>query len=246
VQQHVLAINETLGEHAIPMPATLIADISDAMKGKRSFASMQEAVDTVAANAKVDASQSAERIRANIRVMEMEMGTHAALFPDRVQLCSTKSAEDLRNLMAARISQHQQAEQERLDAEREKILKEEEARAQKAAAEQAAQAAQTPAVEQQPESPAAAAAPVRAAPTAVASAPAPSATPREAVKIKLGDINARIAPLSISADGLALLGFKPINATGAAKLYDQAQFPDMCRAMIHGLQDAADQYPLAA
>ncbi|KAG1372345.1 hypothetical protein G6F60_015607 [Rhizopus arrhizus] len=73
-----------------------------------------------------------------------------------------------------------------------------------------------------------------------------AATPREVVKIKLGDINARIAPLSISADGLALLGFKPINATGAAKLYDQAQFPAMCRAMIDGLQDAANSYPLAA
>ncbi|HEL5053063.1 TPA: YqaJ viral recombinase family protein [Stenotrophomonas maltophilia] len=251
VQQHVLAINETLGEHAIPMPATLIADINDAMKGKRSFSSMQEAVDAVAANAKVDASQSAERIRANIRVMEMEVGTHAALFPDRVQLCSTKSAEDLRNLMAARISQHQQAEQDRLDAEREKIRKEEEERAQKAAAaEQAAQAAHTAAAQQQTEpvaaAPAATAAPVRTAPTAVTSAPASNAAPREVVKIKLGDINARIAPLSISADGLALLGFKPINATGAAKLYDQAQFPDMCRAMIHGLQDAAEQYPLAA
>ncbi|WP_401728043.1 YqaJ viral recombinase family protein [Stenotrophomonas muris] len=251
VQQHVLAINETLGEHAMPMPATLIADINDAMKGKRSFSSMQEAVDAVAANAKVDASQSAERIRANIRVMEMEVGTHAALFPDRVQLCSTKSAEDLRNLMAARISQHQQAEQDRLDAEREKIRKEEEERAQKAAAaEQAAQAAQTAAAQQQTEpvaaAPAATAAAVGTAPTAVTSARAPNAAPRELVKIKLGDINARIAPLSISADGLALLGFKPINATGAAKLYDQAQFPDMCRAMIHGLQDAADQYPLAA
>lgn len=256
VQQHVLAINETLGEHAIPLPATLVADIAEAMKGKRSFTSMQEAVDAVAANAKVDASQSAERIRANIRVMEMEVGTHAALFPDRVQLCSTKSAEDLRNLMAARISQHQQAEQARLDAEREKIRKEEEARAQKAAAdaaaaaaaEQAAQGAQTAAAQQQAEPVAAApaAALVRTAPTAVASAPAPTAAPREVVKVKLGDINARIAPLSISADGLALLGFKPINATGAAKLYDQAQFPDMCRAMIQGLKDAADQYPLAA
>ncbi|MFT4410227.1 lambda-exonuclease family protein [Stenotrophomonas muris] len=251
VQQHVLAINETLGEHAIPMPATLVADIAEAMKGKRSFTSMQEAVDAVAANAKVDASQSAERVRANIRVMKMEVGTHAALFPDRVQLCSTKSAEDLRNLMAARISQHQQAEQDRLDAEREKIRKEEEERAQKAAAaEQAAQAAQTAAAQQQTEpvaaAPAATAAAVRTAPTAVTSARAPNAAPREVVKIKLGDINARIAPLSISADGLALLGFKPINATGAAKLYDQAQFPDMCRAMIHGLRDAADQYPLAA
>lgn len=261
VQQHVLAINETLGEHAIPMPATLIADIADAMKGKRSFASMQEAVDTVAANAKVDSSQSAERIRANIRVMEMEVGTHAALFPDRVQLCSTKTAEDLRNLMAARIAQHQQAEQARLDDEREKIRKEEEARAQKkaaddaaaAAAEQAAQPAQTAqtAAAHQQTGPvaaaaAAAAAPVRTAPAAVASASAPTTAPREVVKIKLGDINARIAPLSISADGLAMLGFKPVNATGAAKLYDQAQFPAMCRAMIDGLQDAANSYPLAA
>ncbi|MBH1851892.1 YqaJ viral recombinase family protein [Stenotrophomonas maltophilia] len=242
VQQHVLAINETLGEHAIPMPATLIADIGDAMKGKRSFASMQEAVDAVAANAKVDASQSADRIRANIAILA-EHPDYATLFADRVQLCASEAPEDLRNLVAARISEHQQAEQARLDAEREKIRKEEEERAQKAAAaEQAAQAA----AEQQPGPVAAAAAAVRTAPTAVASAPAPAAAAREVVKIKLGDINARIAPLSISADGLAMLGFKPINATGAAKLYDQAQFPAMCRAMIDGLQDAANSYPLAA
>ncbi|MCO7469474.1 YqaJ viral recombinase family protein [Stenotrophomonas maltophilia] len=243
VQQHVLAINETLGEHAIPMPATLIADISDAMKGKRSFASMQEAVDTVAANAKVDASQSAERIRANIRVMEMELGTHAALFPDRVQLCSTKSAEDLRNLMAARISQHQQAEQERLNAEREKIRKEEEARAQKAAAdaaaaEQAAQAAKTAAPEQQPEpvASAPAPAPVRSAPTAVASAPAPSAAPREVVKIKLGQVVDLIAPLKIDAEGLRQLGFEPVSTERGSKLYDASQIDAMRGAMIRHLQ----------
>jgi hypothetical protein len=88
----------------------------------------------------------------------------------------------------------------------------------------------------------------RPVPTAVASSPAPASTsaPREVVKIKLGDINARIAPLSISADGLAQLGFKPVNATGAAKLYDQAQFPAMCEALIEGLRDAAQQYPKAA
>ncbi|HGK7302426.1 TPA: YqaJ viral recombinase family protein [Stenotrophomonas maltophilia] len=259
VIDHIHAINETLGAHAVPMPATLIADLQAAIKGKRSFSSMQDAVDTVANNAKITASQAADRIRANIRVMDLEMGSYAALFPDAVQLCSTKSAEDLRNLMAARISQHQQAEQKRLDDEREKIRKEEEARAQKKAADeaaaaaaaaeqaaQAAQAAQPAAAEQQTGPVAAAAAAVRTAPTAVASAPASAAAPREVVKIKLGDINARIAPLSISADGLAMLGFKPINATGAAKLYDQAQFPAMCRAMIDGLQDAANSYPLAA
>lgn len=239
VQQHVLAINETLGEHAIPMPATLIADIGDAMKGKRSFASIQEAVDTVAANVKVDASQSAERIRANIRVMEMEVGTHAALFPDRVQLCSTKSPEDLRNLMAARISQHQQAEQERLDAEREKIRKEEEARAQKAAA---------AASEQQPEPVATpAAAPVRTAPTAVASVQAPSAAPREVVKIKLGQVVDLIAPLKIDAEGLRQLGFEPVSTERGSKLYDASQIDAMRGAMIRHLQQPLpDTYAQAA
>ncbi|MGY5941583.1 YqaJ viral recombinase family protein [Stenotrophomonas forensis] len=255
VIDHIQGINETLGAHAVPMPATLVADLQAAIKGKRSFSSMQDAVDAVATNAKITASQAADRIRANIAILA-EHPDYATLFADRVQLCSTKSAEDLRNLMAARISQHQQAEQERLDVERERIRKEEEARAQKkaaddaaaAAAEQAAQAEQPAAAEQQsvPAAAAPAAAPVRTAPTAVASAPAPAAAPRELVKIKLGDINARIAPLSISADGLALLGFKPINATGAAKLYDQAQFPAICRAMIDGLQDTANSYPLAA
>lgn len=236
VQQHVLAINETLGEHAIPMPATLVADIAEAMKGKRSFTSMQEAVDAVAANAKVDASQSAERIRANIRVMEMEVGTHAALFPDRVQLCSTKSAEDLRNLMAARISQHQQAEQARLDAHREQIRKEEEARAQKAAA-----------TVQQPEPVAAAAGPVRTAPTAVASAPAPNAAPREVVKIKLGQVVDLIAPLKIDAEGLRQLGFEPVSTERGSKLYDASQIDAMRGAMIRHLQQPLpDTYAQAA
>lgn len=257
VQDHVRAINETLGQHAIPVPATLISEIGDAMKGKRSFDSMQEAVDAVAANAKVEASQFADRIRANMAILDSH-AEHFTLFADRVQLCANKAPDDLRNLVAARIAEHQRAEQARLDAERESMRKEEEARARKLAEEEADAKAQTeeaekaaaaqavePALVAQP-----AAAVSRPAPV-LSSAPAPESTtpaaaPREVVKIKLGDINARIAPLSISADGLAQLGFKPVNATGAAKLYDQAQFPAICQALINGLRDAAEQYPLAA
>ncbi|HEL5025688.1 TPA: YqaJ viral recombinase family protein [Stenotrophomonas maltophilia] len=261
VQQHVLAINETLGAHAIPMPATLIADIGDAMKGKRSFASMQEAVDTVAANAKVDASQSAERIRANIRVMEMEVGTHAALFPDRVQLCSTKSAEDLRNLMAARISQHQQAEQARLDAERETIRKEEEARAARLQQEKeaqlareaaAAEAATSPEPEPVPQAiqqPASVAQPEKPYVQAVADLVGDAAPwAPEGQKIKLGEINALIGPLSISADGLRQLGFDPVSTERGAKLYAADQVPAICEQMIRVLRAAAsgETYPLAA
>jgi ferritin-like protein len=264
VQDHVRAINETLGEHGVPVPPTLIADLQAAIKGKRSFASMQDAVDAVATNAKISASQAADRVRANVAILA-EHAEHSTLFADRVQLCAGKSPDDLRNLIATRIAQHQQAEQKRLDDEREKIRQEEEAKARQRVADEAAaqqqrdepERAAAAASPQEPEpAPVEAAQPVeqpvalvtRPAPTAVVSSPAPPSTSalREVVKIKLGEINARIAPLSISADGLAQLGFKPINATGAAKLYDQSQFPAMCEALIEGLRDAAEQFPMAA
>ncbi len=227
VQQHVLAINETLGEHAIPMPTTLVADIAEAMKGKRSFASMQEAVDAVAANAKIDASQYADRIRANVAILAGH-AEHATLFADRVQLCASKAPEDLRNLVAARIAEHQQAEQARLDAEREKIREQEQAKAQEAAA--AAQAAQVQQV------PVAEAAPAQAEAGTAASAPSTSATQRQIVRIKLGQIVDLIAPLKIDAEGLRQLGFEPLATERGSKLYDADQVDAMRAAMIRSLQ----------
>lgn len=227
VQQHVLAINETLGEHAIPMPTTLVADIAEAMKGKRSFSSMQEAVDAVAANAKIDASQYAERIRANVAILAGH-AEHATLFADRVQLCASKAPEDLRNLVAARIAEHQQAEQARLDAEREKIREQEQANAQEAAA--AAQAAQVQQVL------VAEAAPAQTKGATTATAPSPSATQRQVVRIKLGQIVDLIAPLKIDAEGLRQLGFEPVATERGSKLYDADQVDAMRAAMIRSLQ----------
>ncbi|MGN7766955.1 lambda-exonuclease family protein [Stenotrophomonas sp. 22692] len=227
VQQHVLAINESLGEHAIPMPTTLVADIAEAMKGKRSFSSMQEAVDAVAANAKIDASQYADRIRANVAILAGH-AEHATLFADRVQLCATKAPEDLRNLIAARIAEHQQAEQARLDAEREKIREQEQAKAQEAAA--AAQAAQVQQVL------VAEAAPARTEAATTASAPSPSATQRQVVRIKLGQIVDLIAPLKIDAEGLRQLGFEPVATERGSKLYEADQVDAMRAAMIRSLQ----------
>lgn len=227
VQQHVLAINETLGEHAIPMPTTLVADIAEAMKGKRSFSSMQEAVDAVAANAKIDASQYAERIRANVAILAGHV-EHATLFADRVQLCATKAPEDLRNLVAARIAEHQQAEQARLDAEREKIREQEQAKAQEAAAAvQAAQVQQVLVAE---------AAPAQTEAATTASAPSPSATQRQVVRIKLGQIVDLIAPLKIDAEGLRQLGFEPVATERGSKLYEADQVDAMRAAMIRSLQ----------
>lgn len=72
----------------------------------------------------------------------------------------------------------------------------------------------------------------RAAPVAV-----PSAQPladSDAV-LRLGEINARLAPISISADGLTELGFSPVRQEKAAKLYREADYPDMVHAIVKRL-----------
>ncbi|TAA11256.1 hypothetical protein EA658_16465 [Pseudoxanthomonas winnipegensis] len=248
VQQYVLGINESLGEHGIQVPATLIADVGDAMRGKRSFASMQEAVDSVVANAKIAASQQADRVRANMAILA-EHPAHASLFADHVALCAHKAPDDLRNLVAARIADHQQREQARIEQERERIRQQELARIEREQQQERARQQQTEIVEaakaDQPEvAPAAVASPAPQAPQA------PAAAVRSGAEIRLGEINALIAPLTVSAEALASLGFLPVRTERAAKLYDADKLESMLRALARHLATAADRardsYPMAA
>ncbi|MEA5123265.1 YqaJ viral recombinase family protein [Xanthomonas floridensis] len=263
VRDHYASINAGLEAHALAAPASLQADIGAVIKGKKSISSMLDAVGTAAANAKVAASQQAERVRANVRVLEMEMGTFAGLFHDRVQLCATKSPEDLRNLITARITEQQRVDEQRLEAQREKIRQEEAAKlareqeereAAQRRADAQAEAARVAAAVPAP-APAAVSAPVPVAaapaalPPALSQAVKSSAAPAPAqvVRIKLGDINAKIAPLTITADGLAQLGFLPLTIERASKLYDAAQLPAMFTAMQKVFASAAaDSYQQAA
>lgn len=124
VRQHYTTMNATLGAHALQVPATITALIAGAIKGKRTIATIRDAADAAVAQAKIDASQVAERVRACVAVLD-EFVEHAHLFADRVQLCATKQPEDVRNLARARVAEHQQREAERLERERERIRQEE-------------------------------------------------------------------------------------------------------------------------
>lgn len=53
---------------------------------------------------------------------------------------------------------------------------------------------------------------------------------------RLCEINARIAPLSISADGLSQLGFEPVEHQRSAKLYAATDLPAILQAMVDVLQ----------
>ena len=225
VREHYAGINASLGEHALHIPAALPVTIGEAIKGKKSLASMKDAVATTVAQVKIDANQAADSVRACVAVLA-EFADHDHLFADRVELCRTKAPDDLRNLAKARVAEHQEREAARLEAERERIR-----------AEEAAKLAV----------PAPAPAPVAAAPapqSATAASVAPAVT--TSATIKLGEINALIAPLAITADGLAQLGFQPVGTERAAKLYAADQVGPICLALIARLQAVAAEPSAAA
>jgi len=274
VLAHYTTINASLGAHAIAQPINLITELGASIKGKKSFASMEDAIDSAVANLKIAASQQADRVRASMAALDDAQGEFATLFPDRVQLCASKAPDDLRNLAAARIAEHKAKEQKRLDDEREKIRQEEVAKLERERKEQAQEQALRDAMCER------GGAVAGAGVCGVAEADAPERvssgwfdpalgknfatgpggggymkcgdinaqpfsdqatekTPESTATIKLGDINARIAPLTISADGMAKLGFDPVNAQGAAKLYHERDFTRICAAMAELLVAAA-------
>lgn len=341
VRAHYDAINATLGQHAFQPPQTLQLTLGAAIKGLRSISAMRDAVDAAAAAQKIDASQTAERIRANIEVLAAH-AEHIALFADRVQLCASKQPDDLRNLVAARIAEHDLREAARLEAERERIRAEEVDRA-RAAVEQErlkridavvteykramlgcivlsageikqrivtfesitppddiaddvraqyesslagmrdclakAIEAETAKAERESEKirqeearnvreqqadedakaalgnvqPASAVA-IHASAATATNAPvaadggargqpfitvASSVAPDE--RVKLGAINDAIFPLSITAEGLAQLGFPFVGTERAAKLYAAADFPSMCARIAQVIAESPER-----
>ena len=231
VRAHYATINSTLGEHAILAPQSLSLDIGGSIKGLRTLTSITDAVDAAVANAKIAASQRADAVRASVAALTAAMAGRETLFPDRVALCASKAPDDIRNLVAARIAEHEHREAAKLEAERERIWKEE---AYKAAVEVRAgdvtgnQASVAQTVEH-----------LTSIQGVVGSTPAGRSTN---ARIKLGDLTAMIAPLSITADGLAQLGFKPVGQDRAAKLYAADDLPHIFGKLASVIVDATKRY----
>lgn len=242
VREHYAGISGSLGEHALALPGAVQAAIAEAIKGKKSLASMRDAVAAAVAQAKIDANQDADAVRANVAVLA-EFADHAHLFADRVQLCAAKQPEDLRNLAKARIAEHEQREQARLDAEREQIRAEESAKLarEQAAAELAAAKASQAGAELSP-----AAQKLHEQEGAQRFSEHHRLPAAAAATIKLGEINTLIAPLSITADGLAQLGIQPVGTERAAKLYASADMPHILNAIAAHINRAAREARWAA
>lgn len=215
-------------------------DFAGAMKNKRTLATLQDAVDTELANGKITVDAIAAAVRGRLTWYREHAAGYEFLFAD-LQSVIQKGDEDFQLAVRTRIETHKRQEEEKAERarqEQEAARAREEAaarqreeaavREREQAAARAAAAASTPAPEQleqqvQP------AAPAHVTPIAAAR---PAATPVTAPALRLGQINERLAPIAVTADGLARLGFAPAATDKSAKLYHEADFPAMCSALI--------------
>lgn len=208
--EHIATLNKRIGHNYMP---TVQRNFAGVMKNKRTLASLQDAVDTELARAKIEASAAADKIEINLKALP-ELSEGFALFPDLATLV-LKPADDFAAAVKLRVSDHKQ----KLEAERERIRQEEQARIAREQSEEAERVAQRQA--------------------AVAQAIDPEGTPDTGATIKLGDICTRLG-FTVTADFLAAQGFKPHTTDKSAKLYLESNFPLICAALIRHIQSVAN------
>lgn len=230
LRAHCAALNTRLGQPYMP---AVPADFGGVIKGKRTVASLRDAVSTELARAKIAANEVADRIQVNMQALAT--AGDAAQFPDKAQLV-LKAPDDLAAVIANRVAEAAR----KADEARERILREE--RERQAEIEQARkdEALPAPVLDDL----AAVATHVRNdgiagldAQAAIGAAQA-SAAAVEGDTVTLGRINTLLAPIKVDAAGLEALGFTFTRIKGAVH-FPVAMFPMLCRAVAKRAVDAA-------
>lgn len=209
--RHLVTLIERSGEGMAHM---ITPNFAGEITKLKSLDSMRDKLSVALANAKVDANAMADRVDANRRTVE-----DMTLFPDFAQVC-TKAPDDFAALLAMRTAARKEAEEKRLAEDRERIRAEEQAKAQREAAEVLRKQQEVEAARIDEQRPLA----------------KPDAPPVVSViepandggqMMKLGEINAALG-ITVTADFLDRLGIKATIEKNA-KLFPAAKFPTICR-----------------
>ncbi len=243
LDEHVASLNAEIA----PMRITLApVDFAGAIKGLRSIASMQDALDTALAGGKIAADTAARVVRGNVATFQAEAAGFEFLFADLGQVVH-KAADDFKALVTARIGTHKaneerkardKAEAEARAAEAARVAQEAAARA--AAEASAKAAAVTPPAPSVPVQAASVppAAPIVPPPAAIVSAPRAD----EPATLKLGDICGRLGFI-VRGDFLVdTLHVKPAKTERAVGLYTESQFRTICRQLQSHVSAMAELY----
>ena len=194
--------NELRTSVGVPFP---VAPITDAAKGLKTLASIEEKMSVALMKAKLEANEIASRIEANRKVMDQfDAGT---LFPD-FAAAALRPEEDFANLVKARVDQRREAEERRKQQEE----------AHRQAAPVVAPGNLLDQRDQALEK------------LVKAQNVTPIATQDTGRTMKMGDI-CNLLGVIVNADFLSSLGIQPIKVDRAAKLYRESDFPMICDAI---------------
>jgi predicted phage-related endonuclease len=244
---HVATLNAELA----PMRLQPVAvDFAGAIKGLRTVASLQDALDTTLAKAKIEADNQARGIRANVAAFKAQAEGMEFLFADLGQIVH-KAADDFVAVLQARIATHRAAEAEKArkaaEAEAARIAAAEQRAREQEAARIAAEATRS-AAQQSTTQPGLAGGQVdgRRAPerhpagcsgpgpqdhTSLPASPPPAARADEPATLKLGDICGRLGFI-VRGDFLAdTLHVKPARTERGIGYYSESQFVVICHQL---------------
>jgi len=121
---HLATLNKRIGKPYMPL---IPSDFAGVIKGKKSIASLKDAVDTELARVKIESNAVADRIQLNMTTLTEKAAGLEFLFNDIASIC-IKPNGDFMDTVNARVAAHKEAEAKRLEAEREKIRAEEAAK----------------------------------------------------------------------------------------------------------------------
>jgi len=234
---HCQLLNARLAEYdddlgfACAVPQDDSVKLAAVIKGLRSLDSIQSALNAAVAEQKIAADAEYRRVEANIK-LALNARERFHLFPDMQHLIESKSHDDLYNLIIARIAAEEKAKQERERMEREQLEREQQERERLERERLAAASASQPV----PESTMQRGMELQ---RELYSNPANVAHDDTTPLIKLGEINAGMAPLSITAEGLKQFGFDPVATDKGAKLYAQHALYTMYSRMAEHLNRKA-------
>ena len=210
-------------------------DFGGAIKGLKTLVSIQNAIDTKLAAAKIESNTYAKEVREKLNWCRENAAGHSALFPDLQQII-VKPFEDFALTISSRIEQSKKDEEARIERiraeEREKAKRESEA---------------ITAIATHANSPS----PVQNQAAAIATVPESSKEENQATgnpvqqTIKLGEICLRLG-FTVSSDFLAQLGYRPVATEKNAKLYGEFQWKGICSALIQHISNASTSLKQAA
>lgn len=239
LDEHIKALNAQLGTMWMKR---VIGPFDATIKGRSSLDNMRDLVAGALSTCKADASAQALRFTTNRAHLKQGDVDWITLFGDFAAV-GDKEPVDFQGLALVRITQHQKAQEEADTARKAREA------AEAAAAAPAPAPAPAPVVANVALSTVASMLPSGMGMRRVLEEPAAESLPPtvtacaaavedDGSRIKLGDINARIAPLSIDAAGLATLGWVHVGTDKSAKLFREIDLPQILASMLGHLQKA--------